>query len=129
MARIRNVFEIIDLYGHDENFEPHTTSDFIATNAPAGSRMKLDILARAASSVACRYGILTTRRIVLLPCWQQLEASDLFYFRHDSIAVRLANPLGDRSSDVEENFESLFERLRLSTFAVCRGVFDHDRFP
>lgn len=46
MARIRNVFEIIDLYGHDENFEPHTTSDFIATNAPAGSRMKLDILAQ-----------------------------------------------------------------------------------
>ena len=22
MARIRNVFEIIELYGHDENFEP-----------------------------------------------------------------------------------------------------------
>jgi hypothetical protein len=45
MARIRNVFEIIELYGHDENFEPHTTPDFVSTNAPAGSRQKLDILA------------------------------------------------------------------------------------
>jgi hypothetical protein len=45
MARIRNVFEIIELYGHDENFEPHTTSEFTSTSAPAGSRLKLDILA------------------------------------------------------------------------------------
>jgi len=27
MARIRNVFEIIELYGHDENFEPQCTSE------------------------------------------------------------------------------------------------------
>jgi hypothetical protein len=45
MARIRNVFEIIELYGHDENFEPHTTPEFVPTKAPAGSRQKLDILA------------------------------------------------------------------------------------
>jgi len=45
MARIRNVFEIIELYGHDENFEPHTTPEFTPTSAPAGSRQKLDILA------------------------------------------------------------------------------------
>jgi len=45
MARIRNVFEIIELYGHDENFEPHTTPEFVSTNAAAGSRQKLDILA------------------------------------------------------------------------------------
>ena len=45
MARIRNVFEIIELYGHDENFEPQATSEFIPTSAPAGSRQKLDILA------------------------------------------------------------------------------------
>lgn len=32
MARIRNVFEIIELYGHDENFEPHTTSEFTSTS-------------------------------------------------------------------------------------------------
>jgi hypothetical protein len=38
MARIRNVFEIIELYGHDENFEPHATTEFIPTAAPAGSR-------------------------------------------------------------------------------------------
>ncbi len=45
MARIRNVFEIIELYGHDENFEPQATPEFIPTSAPAGSRQKLDILA------------------------------------------------------------------------------------
>ena len=45
MARIRNVFEIIELYGHDENFEPHTTDEFVPTNAPAGSKEKLEILA------------------------------------------------------------------------------------
>ena len=36
MARIRNVFEIIELYGHDENFEPQCTEDFGPTSAPAG---------------------------------------------------------------------------------------------
>ena len=45
MARIRNVFEIIELYGHDENFEPHATTEFIPTAAPAGSKQKIDILA------------------------------------------------------------------------------------
>ena len=45
MTRIRNVFEIIELYGHDENFGPVTTSEFIPTHAPAGSREKIDILA------------------------------------------------------------------------------------
>jgi hypothetical protein len=45
MARIRNVFEIIELYGHDENFEPQSTAEFVPTSAPAGSRQKLDILA------------------------------------------------------------------------------------
>jgi hypothetical protein len=45
MARIRNVFEIIELYGHDENFEPQPTAEFTPTRAPAGSRQKLDILA------------------------------------------------------------------------------------
>jgi hypothetical protein len=45
MTRIRNVFEIIELYGHDENFEPVKTEQFIPTAAPAGSRQKIDILA------------------------------------------------------------------------------------
>jgi predicted pyridoxine 5'-phosphate oxidase superfamily flavin-nucleotide-binding protein len=45
MARIRNVFEIIELYGHDENFEPVKTEEFTPTTAPAGSREKIHILA------------------------------------------------------------------------------------
>jgi hypothetical protein len=45
MARIRNVFEIIELYGHDENFVPHVSEEFTPTAAPAGSRQKIDILA------------------------------------------------------------------------------------
>jgi hypothetical protein len=45
MARIRNVFEIIELYGHDENFEPQCTDDFAPTHAPAGSKQKIDVLA------------------------------------------------------------------------------------
>ena len=45
MARIRNVFEIIELYGHDENFEPQTSPDFVPTTAPAGSRQTIDVLA------------------------------------------------------------------------------------
>ena len=45
MARIRNVFEIIELYGHDENYEPQCLDDFSPTSAPAGSRQKIDILA------------------------------------------------------------------------------------
>jgi hypothetical protein len=45
MARIRNVFEIIELYGHDENFEPQCLDEFTPTCAPAGSKQKIDILA------------------------------------------------------------------------------------
>jgi len=45
MARIRNVFEIIELYGHDENFEPQCTAEFQPTCAPAGSKQKIDVLA------------------------------------------------------------------------------------
>ena len=45
MPRIRNVFEIIELYGHDENFEPQLQPEFVPTNEPAGSKQKIDILA------------------------------------------------------------------------------------
>ena len=45
MARIRNVFEIIELYGHDENFGPRVCEEFTPTTAPAGSRQKIDVLA------------------------------------------------------------------------------------
>ena len=42
---MRNVFEAIAEFGHDEDFAPLETDDFEATEAPAGSSEKLDILA------------------------------------------------------------------------------------
>lgn len=42
---MRNVFDAILECGHDEDFVPAVTDDFRPTNAPAGSREKLDILA------------------------------------------------------------------------------------
>jgi hypothetical protein len=44
--RIRNVFEAILKYGHDEDFVPEPTDDFIATDAPAGSEEKIETLRR-----------------------------------------------------------------------------------
>lgn len=46
MKQMRNVFETILKYGHDEDFRPTESADFEATEAPAGSREKLEILAR-----------------------------------------------------------------------------------
>ena len=45
MRQMRNVFEAILKYGHDEDFVPDTNGEFLPTEAPAGSRRKLDILA------------------------------------------------------------------------------------
>ena len=42
--QITNVFEAILEYGHDEDFVPHETEEFIATDAPAGSDEKIEIL-------------------------------------------------------------------------------------
>jgi hypothetical protein len=42
---MRNVFEAILECGHDEDFSPEETERFAATDAPAGSRAKIDILA------------------------------------------------------------------------------------
>jgi hypothetical protein len=42
---MRNVFEAILESGHDEDFAPLPSDDFSATDAPAGSRAKIDILA------------------------------------------------------------------------------------
>ncbi len=42
---MRNVFEAILECGHDEDFFPVETEEFIATEAPAGSRAKLDVMA------------------------------------------------------------------------------------
>lgn len=43
---MRNVFEAIVEFGHDEDFAPHETEDFVPTEAPAGSPDKLEVLAR-----------------------------------------------------------------------------------
>jgi len=42
---MRNVFEAILEFGHDEDFAPVETKEFEATEAPAGSNEKLDVLA------------------------------------------------------------------------------------
>ncbi len=43
---MRNVFEAILEFGHDEDFIPRESSEFLPTEAPAGSSEKLDVLAR-----------------------------------------------------------------------------------
>jgi hypothetical protein len=45
MRQMRNVFEAILKYGHDEDFAPVEHNDFRATSAPAGSKEKLEVLA------------------------------------------------------------------------------------
>ena len=42
--QIKNVFEAILEYGHDEDFVPFESDDFVATNAPAGSEEKIEAL-------------------------------------------------------------------------------------
>jgi hypothetical protein len=43
---MRNVFEAILECGHDENFVPAETEEFMGTDAPAGSKAKVEILAQ-----------------------------------------------------------------------------------
>ncbi|MEM6654486.1 MAG: hypothetical protein AAF596_01660 [Planctomycetota bacterium] len=42
---LKNVFEAILKYGHDEDFVPRDDEHFHPTGAPAGSEAKLEILA------------------------------------------------------------------------------------
>ena len=42
---LKNVFEAILKYGHDEDFAPKIDEAFKATQAPAGTREKLEVLA------------------------------------------------------------------------------------
>ena len=42
---LKNVFEAILKYGHDEDFAPKRDETFKGTQEPAGSREKLDVLA------------------------------------------------------------------------------------
>lgn len=59
---MRNVFEAILEFGHDEDFAPQESSDFRPTSAPAGSAEKIAILAR---------------RVELgLPLWHSDDRSD-----------------------------------------------------
>ncbi len=46
MQNIRNVFDAILKYGHDEDFAPEATGEFEPTDAPAGSPEKIEILRR-----------------------------------------------------------------------------------
>ncbi len=46
MKKHLNVFDAILKFGHDEDFAPQITDDFSATDAPAGSPEKIDILRR-----------------------------------------------------------------------------------
>jgi hypothetical protein len=60
---MRNVFEAILETGHDEDFIPaDDTTDFTSTDAPAGSKAKLDILAE--------------RVLRGLPLWHPEDRSD-----------------------------------------------------
>ena len=43
---MRNVFEAILECGHDEDFIPVETESFVSSDAPAGSRAKIEILAQ-----------------------------------------------------------------------------------
>ena len=45
MAQVKNVFEAILKYGHDEDFNPANEPGFELTMSPAGSREKLEVLA------------------------------------------------------------------------------------
>jgi hypothetical protein len=44
MKNVRNVFEAILKYGHDEDFAPEPSESFHPTSAPAGSPEKIEIL-------------------------------------------------------------------------------------
>ncbi len=44
--KVRNVFEAILKYGHDEDFAPNVDKEFGPTNAPAGSTDKIEMLRR-----------------------------------------------------------------------------------
>ncbi|TVS11494.1 MAG: hypothetical protein EA424_23760 [Planctomycetaceae bacterium] len=62
MNNVRNVFEAILKYGHDEDFDPSPSDEFAPTDAPAGSPEKIDIL---------------RKRVELgLPLWHESDRMD-----------------------------------------------------
>ena len=44
MQDVRNVFDAILKYGHDEDFAPSVTDEFDPTDAPAGSMSKIQLM-------------------------------------------------------------------------------------
>lgn len=59
---MRNVFEAILEFGHDEDFAPSESEEFVPTEAPAGSPEKLEMMAE---------------RIAMgLPLWHPDDRSD-----------------------------------------------------
>jgi len=59
---MRNVFEAILEFGHDEDFAPAVSEEFSPTEAPAGSPEKLEVMAE---------------RIAMgLPLWHPEDRSD-----------------------------------------------------
>jgi hypothetical protein len=73
MKMMKNVFDEILEKGHDEEFVPVETDDFVATAAAAGSREKIDTLAR---------------RVQLgLPLWHPNDRCDLAGLRKAASAV------------------------------------------
>ena len=46
MSKVNNVFEAILKYGHDEDFAPKKSHDSRATQAPAGSNEKIEVMRR-----------------------------------------------------------------------------------
>jgi len=59
---MRNVFQAILECGHDEDFLPMETEEFNPTDAPAGSKAKLEILAERVKK-----GV---------PLWHPMDRSD-----------------------------------------------------
>jgi hypothetical protein len=41
---MRNIFEAIERFGHDEDFQPQDGPEFVPTDAPPGTYAKLDVL-------------------------------------------------------------------------------------
>lgn len=62
MQNVRNVFEAIIKYGHDEDFAPENSEDFCPTEAPAGSTNKIDIMRQRVEKG--------------LPLWHEMDRSD-----------------------------------------------------
>jgi hypothetical protein len=59
---IKNVFEAILEYGHDEDFVPNDSLDFSSTDAPAGSDEKIEALRQ--------------RVLKGMPLWHQEDRED-----------------------------------------------------